>query len=87
MLTITPAEVDDSPEYLMPYKIGANMKYDEAAKQADIEKFGLYTYEDFSEYMSYEQFTALGLADWKVAVGKNYITWEEILKLIKIHIG
>ena len=87
MWTVTAAEVDNSPEWLMPYKIGEDMKYDEAAMQADIEEYGLYTYEDFADRMTYEQFVALGLANFKVSVGKGYITWDEILYLISIHIG
>lgn len=86
MLTITPAEVEDSPKYLMPFEIGEDMKYDEQKMQADIEKYGLYTYEDFKDYMTYEQFKALNLSIFKVSVGKGYITWEEILYLISIHI-
>lgn len=87
MWTLTPAEVEGSPEYLMPYEIGEDMKYDEAKMQADIEKYGLYTYEDFADYCTYEQFVALGLANFKVSVGKGYITWGEIEYLISIHIG
>lgn len=86
MLTLTPAEVDDSPKYLMPFELSEDMKYDEEQMQADIEKYGLYTYEDFKEYMTYEQFTALNLSIFKVSVAKGYITWEEILFLISIHI-
>lgn len=87
MWTLTPAEVEGSTEYLMPYEIGDNMKYDEAKMKADIEKYGLYTYEDFADYCTYEQFVALGLANFKVSVGKGYITWGEIEYLISIHIG
>ena len=86
MLTLTPAEVEGSPKYLMPFEIGEGMKYDEEQMQADIEKYGLYTYADFEEYMTYEQFEAFKFANFKVAVGKGYITWEEILYLISIHI-
>ena len=86
MLTITPAEVEDSPKYLMPFEIGEDMQYDAEAMQADIEKYGLYTYEDFAEYMTYEQFKALNLSIFKVSVGKGYITWKEILYLIGVHI-
>ena len=71
----------------MPYEIGDNMKYIEAKMNADIEKYGLYTYEDFADYVTYEQFVALGLENFKVSVAKGYITWEEILYLISIHIG
>ncbi|MBQ7226277.1 MAG: hypothetical protein IJX02_06750 [Clostridia bacterium] len=87
MLTLTPAEVDDSPNYLMPFEMGEDMKYDSEQMQADIEKYGLYTYDDFDEYMTYEQFTALNLSIFKISVGKGYITWDEILYLISIHIG
>ena len=87
MWTVTAAEVENSPEWLMPYEIGEDMKYDEAKMKADIEKYGLYTYEEFAEYMTEEQFVALGLANFKVSVAKGYITWEEILYLISIHIG
>ena len=87
MWTVTAAEVDNSPEWLMPYVVGEDMKYDEAMMQADIEEYGLYTYDDFAEYLTYEQFVALGLENFKVSVGKGYITWEEILYLISIHIG
>ena len=87
MLTITPAEVEGSADYLMPFELGEGMKFDDENMQADIEKYGLYTYDDFAEYMTEEQFIALGLSTWKVAVGKGYITWDEILYLISIHIG
>ena len=87
MWTVTPAEVEGSPDYLMPFDVNDAMKYDEAAMQADIEKYGLYTYEDFSEYCTYEQFVGFGFENWKVAVGKGYITWDDILYLISIHIG
>ena len=86
MLTITPAEVDGSTKYLMPFELGADMKYDAEAMQADIEMYGLYTYEDFAEYMTYKQYEALNLAIFKVSVAKGYITWEEILYLIGIHV-
>ncbi len=87
MLTITPAEVEGSSEYLMPYEVGADMKYDEAKMQADIERYGLYTYDDFAEYCTYEQFVGFGLENFKVSVAKGYITWDEIKYLLSIHIG
>ena len=87
MWTLTPAEIPGSPDYLMPFEVGADMKYDAEKLQADIEKYGLYTYEDFADLMTREQFDALGLSTWKVAVGKGYIAWEDILQLVEIHIG
>ena len=87
MWTITAAEVDNSPEWLMPYEIGEDMKYDEEKMQADIEKYGLYTYDDFAKYCTYEEFVAFGFENFKVSVEKGYITWDEILYLIGLHIG
>lgn len=87
MLTLTPAEVEGSPKYLMPYVMGEGMKYDAEAMAKDNETYGLYTYEDFADYMTYEQFAALNLSNFKVSVGKGYITWDEIMYLISIHIG
>ena len=50
--------------------------------QEDIDKYGLYTYEDFKDYIPYEVYAAFPAPYFKVAVGKGYITWEEILGLI-----
>lgn len=86
MLTLTPAEVEGSPDYLMPFEINNNMKYDKFKMLRDIRKYGLYTYDEFSEYMTREQFEALNLANFKVSVGKGYISYDEIMKLIGIHI-
>ncbi|MBE7033858.1 MAG: hypothetical protein E7406_06480 [Ruminococcaceae bacterium] len=85
MLTLTPAEVDGSPEYLMPFAIDSDMKYDSKAMQNDIKKYGLYSYEDFADKLAYEQFVALNLKNFKVAVGKGKITYEDILYLINLH--
>jgi hypothetical protein len=86
MWTLTAAEVENSPEWLMPYEIGEDMKYDAEKMKADIEKYGLYTYEDFADLCAYEQFVGFGLENFKVSVGKGAITWEEILYLISLHI-
>jgi len=63
------------------------MKYDEAKMQEDIEKYGLYTYDDFSEYVTYEQFIAFNGPYLKVLVGKGVLTYEEILNLIDIYVN
>ena len=87
MWTLTPAEVEGSPDYLMPFEIGADLKYDEAKMQADIEMYGLYTYEDFAEYCTYEQFIGFGFDHFKVSVEKGYITWDGIEFLLNLHLG
>ena len=83
--SVTEAEVSNSPTYLMPFVVGEDMKYDSELMQADIEKYGLYTYEDFAMYCTEEQFEALGLDIFKVAVGKGYITYDQIVFLLQIH--
>ena len=82
MFSITPP----ATEQLAFFEIGKDMMYDAAAKQADIEKYGLYTYEEFAHLLTCEQFDALNVPEIKVAVGKGLITYEEILWLIKTYI-
>ena len=69
------------------FEIGDNMKYDEEKKQADIEQYGLYTYEDFADYVTEEQFIAFNGPYLKVLVGKGVLTYEEILNLIDIYVN
>lgn len=85
MWTLTPAEVENSPAYLMPFEIGKDMKFVEDKMYADIQKYGMYTYEEFQEYMTMEQFYAFNFPIFKVAVGKGYFTYEDILYLISVH--
>ena len=59
-----------------------DLKYNEAQMQADIEKYGLYTYEDFKDYISEEAYNSSPAVYLKVAVGKGMITFEEILDVI-----
>ena len=76
---------EDAPlfEY---FEIGDQMKYDELLLRQDIEKYGLYTYEEFSDYLTYEQFEALCVKYMKVSVGKGKATVEDILALITTYV-
>ena len=85
MLTMTDAEVPGTPGYLMPFEIGEGMKYDEEKMQADIEQYGLYTYDEFADYCTYEQFVGFGIDKFKVSVAKGYITWEGILFMLSLY--
>ena len=51
----------------------------------DIETYGLYTYEDFADYVSEEVFNAFPFKYFKVAVGKGEFTFEELLVLIEFY--
>ena len=77
----------DNDEWFNYFEIGEGMKYDEAKMQADIEKYGLYEYSDFAEYVTYEQFLAFNGPYLKVLVGKGYITFDEIIELIGIYVN
>lgn len=64
------------------FEYADNLQYDEEKMQADIEKYGLYTYEDFAEHFSYEIFEyCIPVKYLKVAVGKGMITYEELIEL------
>lgn len=53
--------------------------------QKDIEAYGLYTYADFDGLISEEAFELYNAQYLKIAVGKGYITWNDILNLIDIY--
>ncbi|MDE7181796.1 MAG: Ig-like domain-containing protein [Clostridia bacterium] len=61
------------------------MKIDESAMAADIEKYGLFTYEEFAEILPVPEliFEAFSGQYLKVSIGKGLITWEEIYSLIQ----
>ena len=64
------------------FELDDNYKIDEAKRAADIEKYGLFTYDDWKEYATEEQFYAFNGAYLKVAIGKGLITAEEIVQYI-----
>jgi len=51
----------------------------------DIATYGLYTYADFEDLIDEKAFELYNAAYLKIAVGKGYITWNEILDLIDIY--
>lgn len=87
MWTLTPAEVGDTSDYLTPFDIDEELKFDEAKMQADIDKYGIYAYENVADYLTYEEYLALGVNWCNISVGKGLITWEEIYELLSIHVG
>lgn len=64
------------------FEFGDNLTYDEEQMQADIEKYGLYTYDDFKDYISYEVYMMFPAPYLKVAVGKGLTTYEDIVQMI-----
>lgn len=69
------------------FAFGDDMKFDQAQMKSDIEQYGLYTYEEFADYLTYEQFIGFNVPYMKVAVGKGNYTHEGILNLISEYLG
>ena len=68
------------------FTIGENMMYDSEAMEADIAAYGLYSYEDFADVLTYEQFTGFNVQYFKIPVGKGLYTYEGILNLIETYL-
>ena len=81
MFTLTPNVIGGN--YFMPFDVGEDMKFDADKMQADIEKYGLFTYEEFADLVTEEQFYALNAPYVKVAVGKGIITMDDLYKIIE----
>lgn len=59
-----------------------NLKYDEAAKLEYISQYGLYTYDDFKDYVPFEFYNAFPAQYLKIQVEKGIISFDDILRLI-----
>lgn len=60
-----------------------DLRYNQEKYNKDIEKYGLFAYDDFKDYMSYEAYLASPAKYLKVSMGKGYITYDEIVLIIK----
>ena len=67
------------------FEIGNNLQYDLEAMEEDINKYGLYSYDEFKEYATEYEFNALNMKYLRVSVGKGYITEEEIILALKTY--
>ena len=56
--------------------------YDEIKKARDILKYGLYTYDDWDNYLSELEFNIFNVQYFKVSIGKNLLTEEKIIHYI-----
>ena len=59
------------------------LAYDQEKMIADIEKYGLYTYEEFAQYMDEDEFNASPIPYLKVSVGKGLMTYDDVILLIE----
>jgi hypothetical protein len=61
---------------------GETMRYDTELMQADIELYGLFTYEDFAEEVPYEIFEGMNGQYLKISMAKGLMTEEILYQLI-----
>lgn len=61
----------------------ASLKYDSDKRDEDIRKYGLYTYDDFKDYIRKKIFDLLPIPYLKVSVGKGLTTKEKIIRVMK----
>ena len=66
--------------------VGENMTYDRTVLEQDAEMYGQYTYADFADYITYEQYAAFNGAYLKISVEKGCITFDAILALIEAYL-
>lgn len=65
------------------YECDENLKYDKNKKKEDIEKYGLFTYDEWKEYVSEEEFDMFNFKDFKVSIAKGLCSEEDIKHYIK----
>ena len=79
-LTLT---IEDIPGFLTYFEFGEGYMYDKEKMDADIAEYGLYTYDDWKHLGTYEEFVALNAKYLKIVIGKGYMTYEDILRLLE----
>lgn len=82
LLTVAPPE-----DFYNWIEMDGKLHYDVEQFQKDVQTYGLYTYEDFKDYVTYEQFVDWNGAYLKIAVEKGYFTFDYILELIELYKG
>ncbi|MBQ7500262.1 MAG: hypothetical protein IJT91_05160, partial [Clostridia bacterium] len=61
-----------------------DLKYNEEGMREDIEEYGLFTYEDWAEYIPFEIYDAFNFKYFKVAIGKGLATMDTYLDHIRL---
>ncbi len=64
------------------FDFNENAIRDDEKMEADIREYGLYSYDGWSEYVSYEEFSAFNGQYFKIAIEKGLMTEEELFSLI-----
>lgn len=82
LLTVAPPE-----DFYNWIEMDGNLHYDVEQFMADVQTYGLYTYDDFADYVTYDQFVDWNGAYLKIAVEKGHFTFDYILELIEMYKG
>ena len=61
------------------------LRYDQNQLAEDVEKYGLYAYDAFADYITYEQFVKFNGAYLKIPVEKEFFTFDCILELTETY--
>lgn len=65
------------------FEFDTNLQYNPEKMEEDIEKYGLYTYEQCSEYMDERTFNSMPFRYFKVSVGKGIVTEKEFEMMLE----
>lgn len=79
MLSVT----DDIKGLYNIFALDEDMKYDAQKMEEDIQKYGLFSYEDWKDFVSEEEFAAFNGAFLRVSIGKGLVTQDEIVGYIE----
>jgi|GEM_PF-5805123 len=63
------------------YTIGDDLKIDVEQYQKDVDIYGRYTYEEFADIMTSDEFEKMNIADKKIAVGKGIVSEKWLFAL------
>lgn len=78
-VTITPPITD----WYNMFKVGDDLKWDEDKKREDIERYGLFEYDEVKDIVPYEIFVASNFKYFKVAFAKGLLTMEDVKRFLE----
>lgn len=78
-VTITPPITD----WYNMFEVGDDLKWDEEKKREDIEKYGLFEYDEVKDIVPYEIYVASNFKYYKVAFAKGLLTMEDVKRFLE----
>ncbi len=86
MISLTSGEGFSKNGLFRIFDLGEDLKYDEEKMRAEIEQYGLYTYDDFKDYLTLEQYYMLNAPYYKVLVEKGLVTFDDLIYMIQSYV-